>query len=58
MNHDYAHCSDFTIDCPKRCFRAQLVWDLDNNPNVAPNQWIAWMHFMGTGECEKKKRSS
>lgn len=25
MNHDYAHCSDYNIDCPKECYRGQLA---------------------------------
>lgn len=28
MNHDYSHCAGFSPDCPKKCFRAQLVRDL------------------------------
>lgn len=31
MNHDYAHCMDYTADCPKDCYRAELVREaLDN----------------------------
>ena len=52
MNHDYAHCSDFTDDCPSECFRAQLVRDLENIPI-----WyrVSWMHFEGTDECKWKE---
>ena len=28
MNHDNAHCLDYKDDCPKECFRGQLVRDL------------------------------
>lgn len=47
MDHDYAHCADFKDDCPKRCFRAQLVRDLK------PGDVVSWMHFKGTEECRK-----
>ena len=52
MNHDYAHCADFKDECPKDCFRAQLVRDLENIPI-----WyrVSWMHFKGTEECKKKE---
>ena len=54
MNHDYAHCSDFEENCPRTCFRAQLVRDLKNNTSAVHN-WISWMPFLGTSECEKVK---
>ena len=52
MNHDYAHCADFTDDCPQDCFRAQLVRDLENIPI-----WyrVSWMHLKDTDECKKKE---
>lgn len=53
MNHDYAHCSDFSDDCPKKCFRAKLARDLRNNPS-API-WISWVSFWGTEECRKNR---
>ena len=54
MNHDYAHCSDYTIDCPKDCFRAQLVRDLKQRTDLT---WlrVIWLHFKGTEECKKKE---
>ena len=36
MNHDYAHCADFKDDCPKKCFRAKLVRDLQKYGKLAP----------------------
>lgn len=52
MNHDYAHCIDFKDDCPKDCFRAQLVRDLEKN---FPTMEVAWMNFKDTFECKLKK---
>lgn len=51
MNHDYAHCVDYKPDCPKNCFRAQLVRDLENIDRRIP---LSWMHFRGTDECPRK----
>ena len=28
MNHDYAHCADFTDDCPKDCF---IIRNINSN---------------------------
>lgn len=53
MNHDYAHCADFADSCPRKCFRAKLVRDLHNNPNVT-GIWISWMHLKGTAECVRE----
>ena len=53
MNHDYAHCLDFRDDCPKQCFRAQLVRDFEVNEDLA-EVWLSWMHFGGTAECKRK----
>lgn len=49
MNHDYAHCADYQPDCPKECFRGQLVRDLSRHPQYR----VSWMHFEGTEECKK-----
>ena len=51
MNHDYAHCMDYTEDCPKECFRGQLVRDLDG----VPISRVQWVSFKGTEECKKKE---
>lgn len=56
MNHDYAHCMDFTDDCPKDCFRAQLARDLDN---IIPIPYrITWMHLKGSSECEREENKN
>ena len=51
MNHEYAHCMDYTEDCPKECFRGQLVRDLDG----VPISRVQWVSFKGTEECKKKE---
>ena len=56
MNHDYAHCADFTEKCPKKCFRAQLVRDLDN-ADLPSELCLSWMNFKGTDECLKTKKT-
>lgn len=53
MNHDYAHCADYTDTCPKKCFRGELVRDLNRRPYPFP---ISWMHLEGTEECMKERR--
>lgn len=53
MNHDYAHCLDYNIDCPKECFRGQLVKDVhENHPHIL----VSWMSFKGTDECMKERK--
>lgn len=54
MNHDYAHCIDYSPDCPKDCFRAELVIDLHRRTDL----WfkpVSWMHFKGTDECKERE---
>ncbi len=34
MNHDNAHCLDFSERCPKSCFRAQLSRDLKDRTDL------------------------
>ncbi len=53
MNHDYEHCLDFERNCPKECFRAQLVRDLSVNIQYRE---ISWMHFKGGVECLKTRK--
>lgn len=56
MNHDYAHCLDYSPDCPKDCFRGMLIRDLrDNNKINLIGFPIAWSHLKGTEECKKKE---
>lgn len=54
MNHDYAHCMDFKLDCPKECFRAKLVRDLRRDPTVAPMGMVSWMSFKSLSECKRE----
>ncbi len=55
MNHDYAHCADWSMDCPKQCFRGQLTEDLRKGHFYRP---VSFMHFDGTEECEKSRTAS
>lgn len=54
MNHDYAHCLDYKPDCPKECFRSQLVRDLENLDRRIP---VSWMHLGGTDECPRRENN-
>lgn len=57
MNHDYVHCLNFRDDCPKECFRAQLMRDLMKRPH---HQQIAtsWANLKNTEECLRKGEKS
>lgn len=46
MNHDYAHCTDYTDKCPRKCFRGELVRDLENYKYP-----VSWMNLKGSEEC-------
>ena len=54
MNHDYAHCADYTEDCPKECFRAELVRDLKKRTDLLGLPF-SFMHFKETEECKKRE---
>lgn len=54
MNHDYAHCADYRKDCPKDCFRVQLVRDLKQRTDLLGLSFT-WMSFKGTDECKRKE---
>lgn len=54
MNHDYAHCLDYSPDCPKECFRAMLTKDLEGRIDLGGIP-LTWMHFKGTDECKKRE---
>ena len=54
MNHDYAHCLNFRDDCPKECFRAQLMRDLLKRPHLERMIAISWASLKGTEECLRK----
>lgn len=51
MNHDYAHCTDFTKHCPRDCFRAMLSRDLAHFEDGGKSLWLSWMSFKEAGEC-------
>ena len=52
MNHDYAHCLDYSDDCPEECFRGMLVRDLHKQDiKIA-----SWTHFIDTNECMLKRK--
>ena len=60
MLHDYAHCCNYTADCPEDCFRAQLVRDLYKDPRMK-NVPVSWQSFIGSADCpwpetEKQKK--
>ena len=54
MNHDYAHCADYRKDCPKDCFRAQLVRDLKQRTDLLGLPFT-WMSFKGTYDCKRNE---
>ena len=54
MNHDYAHCADFTEKCPRDCFRAQLERDLKKNRPAYIGMTFSYAMLKGTAECPKK----
>lgn len=54
MNHDYAHCLDYSPDCPAECFRAKLTKDLKGRIDLGGIP-LTWMHFKDTAECKKKE---
>lgn len=53
MNHDYAHCADYTDKCPQTCFRGELVRDLTKKAYLLP---VTWVHFRGTGDCIAERK--
>ena len=58
MNHDYTQCIDFTDDCPKDCFRAQLMRDFELNWKKYINIPISYAHFKHEeGICEFLKEN-
>ena len=51
MNHDYAHCYDFTPKCPRSCFRAELERDLHKRRAEFVGVPISYMMLGGSEEC-------
>lgn len=52
MNHDYAHCADFKMSCPRNCFRAKLERDLRTNGMNYVGMPISYVHFKKDGLCQ------
>ena len=55
MNHDYAHCLDYNVECPEECFRGQLVKDLKSSNQCMT---VSWMSFEVTDECMKRRNNN
>ena len=55
MNHDQAHCTDYTWNCPKKCYRANLTRELKELP-VHSQFPVAWASFRGTPECPLERK--
>lgn len=53
MNHDATHCSDYTPDCPKECYRAELEADLMEKWEKFIGIPISYAHFRVTAECKR-----
>lgn len=53
MNHDATHCLDYTENCPKKCYRAQLTADLQERWVEFIKTPVSWSRFAGTEECKK-----
>ena len=56
MNHDATHCFDYTADCPKKCYRAQLTAELQERWVEFISTPISYAHLYGTEECKRKRR--
>lgn len=52
MNHDYAHCLDYTENCPKDCFRAELQRDIEETRSEFIGVPMAYSHLGSTVECK------
>lgn len=55
MNHDYAHCIDYTKNCPKECFRAQLQRDIEEHRSEFIGVPLTYAHLGDTIECKLVK---
>ena len=53
MNHDNAHCLDYTSECPTTCYRARLTKELQDNPSII--RFVSWTHLYGTEVVMKRK---
>lgn len=55
MNHDVMHCADYSDKCPKKCYRAQLVRELQKYEKFALFP-VSWGHLKETNECPIKRK--
>lgn len=54
MNHDVSHCLDYKAGkCPKKCYRAKVTQDLQDNFYPLPTSWA---NFKGTQYCVLTKK--
>lgn len=58
MNHDATHCADFCVDCPMRCYRAELEVDLRKRWIEFIGIPLSYSHFYGTDECIRNGKRS
>lgn len=52
MNHDATHCADYSSSCPVKCYRAELIKDLQNRPDLLGFP-LSFAKLKFTKECPK-----
>ena len=50
MNHDATHCFNYSEECPKTCYRAQLTEELNRIDYDLP---VSFAMFKHTDHCPK-----
>ncbi len=55
MNHDMAHCADYIEDCPKGCYRGELVRDLKQKQKYDWWKDVNWVSLKGTDGCLREE---
>lgn len=55
MNHDRAHCADYREDCPKGCYRGELVRDLKRKEKDEWWKAVNWVSLKGTAGCMREE---
>ena len=53
MNHDRVHCANYSDDCPKGCFRGELVRDLKRMHKDRWDSSASFADLEGTDGCLK-----
>lgn len=53
MNHDRVHCANYSDDCPKGCFRGELVRDLKRKYKDRWDSNASFADLEGTDGCLK-----